>query len=109
MSEKQIKKDLEELYLGADTKKLVKEYYKKKKKEMVILFFAGIFLFVLLFFSDHKDLNLEEGNIISRNKVHSTKKEIPLKVRREGKQWEEVELSLGEKEYTEEELLQQYE
>ena len=109
MSEKQIKKDLEELYLGADTKKLVKEYYKKKKKEMVILFFAGIFLFVLLFFSDHKDLNLEEGNIISRNKVHGTKKEIPLKVRREGKQWEEVELSLGEKEYTEEELLQQYE
>ncbi len=109
MSEKQIKKDLEELYLGADTKKLVKEYYKKKKKEMVILFFAGIFLFVLLFFSDHKDLNLEEGNIISRNKAHSTKKVIPLKVRREGKQWEEVELSLGEKEYTEEELLQQYE
>ena len=92
MSEKQVKRDLEELNLGIDTKKLEAEYYKKKKKEMLILFLAGIFLFFLLFITRQKELNLEEGNKILRNQGAVGKKEVSLMVRREGKDWEYLQL-----------------
>ncbi len=108
MSEKQVKRDLEELNLGIDTKQLVAEYYKKKKKEMLILFLAGIFLFFLLFITRQKELNLEEGNKILRNQGAVGKKEVSLMVRREGKEWENLQLPVEGKEYTKEELEKQY-
>ena len=80
---------------------------KKKKKEMLILFLAGIFLFFLLFITRQKELNLEEGNKILRNQGAVGKKEVSLMVRREGKEWENLQLHVEGKEYTKEELEKQ--
>ena len=103
MGRKQVERYFEELYLGKNQKELVNSYYKQKKKEVLLILFAGIFLFLLFFYSEYKRLQLEEGKILYRKEI-GKEEEIKLKVKREGKEWEDIKISLGSKDYTEDEL-----
>lgn len=109
MGKKQIEKDFEELYLGKNQKELMDSYYKQKRKDMILVLCGGILLFLLLYYSEYKNLQLEEGNTLIRKEAGNQKQEVKLEVKREGKDWENITVYLEEKEYSEKELEIMYE
>lgn len=102
MNEKQIKKDFSELYIGRNSKELVKEHYRKKYKEMFVIVIAGVGLVLLCFVKDIKNSLLEKGNILLRSETQE--QEIILQIKNQDKNWEDVSIWLYPKEYSEEEL-----
>ena len=107
MSRKQIKKDLEELYIGQNVEKLVKEHYTKKKREMFILILAGIAIFLVAIIKEYREGNISD-NIIYRNENGEGKKEVRLEVKTKEGDWKKIQLELYDKEYNEQELEKAY-
>ena len=107
VSRKQIKKDLEELYIGQNVEKLVKEHYIKKKREMFILILAGIAIFLVAIIKEYREGNISD-NIIYRNENGEGKKEVRLEVKTKEGDWKKIQLELYDKEYNEQELEKAY-
>ena len=108
MSKKQIEKDFKELVPGGNSKSRIEEYYKNKKKEMLLLFVAGLVLLGVSFYLDFQSVVLKE-NRLTRNKYGEGKKEISLEVKVNEDSWQSFFITLDEKEYTREEIVNMYE
>ncbi|MDD7050838.1 MAG: type II secretion system F family protein [Lachnospiraceae bacterium] len=104
MGKKQIEKDFSKLYVGQNQELLIENYYKKKKKDMLLLFLAGSILMSLLAYQTFQQRRLAEGNSIERNPYGRGKKEVTLEVQREEEAWQPITVTLGEKEYSKEEV-----
>lgn len=108
MSRKQVRKDFEELYIGQNTEKLIKNYYSKKKKEMFLLFVGGIFFLSVAFFYEVQESKLSKENTVFRNEDGEGKKEIRLEVKTGDGAWQDFNIELYEKEYHPQELEEKY-
>ena len=81
MSRKQIEHDFGQLYPQKNKNKLIEEYYKAKKRDTLIVFLAGIFLSLLLLYSDYQKLNLAPENFITRKEETGSLQEVKLQVK----------------------------
>ncbi|MGN0306357.1 MAG: type II secretion system F family protein [Lachnospiraceae bacterium] len=104
MGKRQIEKDFARLYVGQNQKLLVENYYKKKKKDMLLLFLSGSLLTALFLYQVFQQGKLAEGSTIERNSYGKGAKEMELKVQREREEWQTITVTVGEKEYSEEEI-----
>lgn len=107
--QRQLEKDFEELYVGQNRELLVENYYKKKRKDFMLLTVAGVALLVILAIEELLQSGLPTGKTIARNEYGEGKKQVELQVRREKEEWEDVSLTLFEREYTKEEIEQYFE
>lgn len=107
MSRKQIRKDLEELYIGGNIETLVKEHYDKKKKEMLVLILVGLAVCLAAFVKEYREGKISD-NIIYRNENGEGKKEVRLEVKTQEGTWEQFQLELQEREYSQQELEKAY-
>ena len=104
MSRKQIERDFKELYQEKNQKSILDNYYKEKKKSIILVFMAGMFLSLLLFYSDYQKLQPGEGNRILRKEETGASEQIKLQVKREEEEWEEIEFDLRARQWTRQEL-----
>ena len=104
MSREQMEKDFSELYVGQNPKKLAEKYEKKKKKEMFLLILAAIFLIGLCVLNDWQNSRLEEENKITRGTYGSGKQEVSLQVKTKEGTWQDIDLIVHPKEYSDREL-----
>lgn len=105
MDREQIIQDFSEIYIGQNPGKLIREYHHKKKKEMLLLVITAILIVVLCAVSDNRTSTLESNKIV-RNEIEGGKEEISLQMKTAEGKWEDVNLELYPKEYSEEELEQ---
>lgn len=103
MKKEQMIKDFSELYVGQNPRKMAMEYLEKKKREMFLLIIAAILILGLCTISDIQNSTLEDNRVF-RNKEEGGKKEIALQMKTENGTWQDVNLELYPKEYSEEEL-----
>lgn len=108
MSRKQIRKDFEELHIGQNTEKLIKNYYVKKKKEMFLFIIGGMFLWAVVLFSEFQESKLSKENTIFRNENGEGKKEVQLEVKTPNSKWQKFSMELYEKEYKKQELEEKF-
>ncbi len=109
---KQLEEELSGLYPGVNIEKQIKDYYIKKIESAVKLGIATV-LIVLLYLCKHLlSTELEDGKYLERNPEGEGDREIVLDAQIEDEMIEDVMITLGEKEMSEEEkekLLQEVE
>ncbi|MGN0308925.1 MAG: hypothetical protein ACI4DN_11985 [Lachnospiraceae bacterium] len=104
MGKRQIEKEFDRLYVGQNQKLLVENYYKKKKRDMGIILLSMLFLCGLLSYQLIKESRLNTENSIERNLYGEGKKRIELEVKKGEEEWQQLTLTLEEKEYSEAEI-----
>ena len=104
MGKRQIEKEFDRLYVGQNQKLLVENYYKKKKRDMGVILMGMLFLCGLLFYQLIKESRLNAENSIERNLYGEGKKRIELEVKKGEEEWQQLTLTLEEKEYSEAEI-----
>ena len=105
MKKEQRIKDFSELYVGQNPGKIAEEYLAKKKREMLLLTIGAILIWGLCMVSNLQNSVLEDNSVL-RNKEEDGKREIVLQMKIEDGTWQDVNLELYPKEYSEKELEQ---
>lgn len=101
----QVKKDLRAITPEVHPEILESQYYVKKIKKFLVIFFAGDILALFICISGLGKDEVYEGKYIDRNTYGQGAKQIALKVEtKDGEYEDELELTVEETKYTEEEL-----